>query len=155
EIFEYPSGLISIAGGKLTGYRKMAEKVVDMVIRRIESKKNLHFPASNTRNILLSGGLFTSEEDYQKKIKEYSLELKNTGVPLKEANILANRYGSNIPDLLSLLPKAKELSSDISISLQLEILYSIYFESALTLSDFFIRRTSYLYFNMHFVKTNQ
>ncbi|MBA4145103.1 MAG: glycerol-3-phosphate dehydrogenase, partial [Cytophaga sp.] len=34
EIFESPTGLISIAGGKLTGYRKMAERVVDLVIRK-------------------------------------------------------------------------------------------------------------------------
>ena len=34
EIFESPSGLISIAGGKLTGYRKMAERVVNLVIRK-------------------------------------------------------------------------------------------------------------------------
>ncbi len=31
ETFVYPSGLISIAGGKLTGYRKMAERIVDRV----------------------------------------------------------------------------------------------------------------------------
>ncbi|MBW7462073.1 FAD-dependent oxidoreductase, partial [Paenibacillus sepulcri] len=29
EIFRSPSGLLSIAGGKLTGYRKMAEAVVN------------------------------------------------------------------------------------------------------------------------------
>ena len=34
EIFESPSGLISIAGGKLTGYRKMAERVVDLVVKK-------------------------------------------------------------------------------------------------------------------------
>src|SRR6185503_5990685 len=33
EIFESKSGLISIAGGKLTGYRKMAERVVDLVVK--------------------------------------------------------------------------------------------------------------------------
>ncbi|HNP79198.1 MAG TPA: glycerol-3-phosphate dehydrogenase/oxidase, partial [Cyclobacteriaceae bacterium] len=34
EIFESESGLISIAGGKLTGYRKMAERVVDLLARK-------------------------------------------------------------------------------------------------------------------------
>ena len=28
EIWESQSGLVTIAGGKLTGYRKMAEKIV-------------------------------------------------------------------------------------------------------------------------------
>lgn len=36
ELFESPSGLISIAGGKLTGFRVMAEKVMDVVAERIK-----------------------------------------------------------------------------------------------------------------------
>ena len=32
EIFESETGLLSIAGGKLTGFRKMAEKIVDVVV---------------------------------------------------------------------------------------------------------------------------
>ena len=35
EIWEADSGLITIAGGKLTGYRKMAENVLDLVVRII------------------------------------------------------------------------------------------------------------------------
>ena len=36
EIFVSASGLISIAGGKLTGYRKMAERTVDKIAKRME-----------------------------------------------------------------------------------------------------------------------
>ena len=35
EIFESETGLISIAGGKLTGYRKMAERIMDLVAKKI------------------------------------------------------------------------------------------------------------------------
>ena len=35
EIFESESGLLSIAGGKLTGYRKMSERIMDKVVRRL------------------------------------------------------------------------------------------------------------------------
>ncbi len=38
EIFETDSNLIAIAGGKLTGYRKMAEKVVNLVQKRLEKQ---------------------------------------------------------------------------------------------------------------------
>ena len=38
EIFESDSGLISIAGGKLTGYRKMAQRVNEVVIKRLKEK---------------------------------------------------------------------------------------------------------------------
>jgi len=35
EIFESPSGLLSLGGGKLTTYRRIAEKVVDRVVARL------------------------------------------------------------------------------------------------------------------------
>lgn len=34
EIWESPSGLLTIAGGKLTGYRKMAENIVDKIVEK-------------------------------------------------------------------------------------------------------------------------
>ncbi|MFM1876646.1 MAG: hypothetical protein RL266_2383, partial [Bacteroidota bacterium] len=37
EIFISQHGLISIAGGKLTGYRKMAERTVDLALRQLEA----------------------------------------------------------------------------------------------------------------------
>ena len=39
EVFIAPSGIISIAGGKLTGFRKMAERVVNIVEQRLFRKK--------------------------------------------------------------------------------------------------------------------
>ncbi len=39
EMFVSSSGLITIAGGKLTGYRKMAERVVDVVARKMREEK--------------------------------------------------------------------------------------------------------------------
>jgi len=44
EIFESKSGLLSIAGGKLTGYRKMAERVVDRVGDQMKKKHQRHRP---------------------------------------------------------------------------------------------------------------
>ena len=42
EIFVSDSGLISIAGGKLTGYRKMAERVVNRLSKKWMKKKELN-----------------------------------------------------------------------------------------------------------------
>lgn len=50
EIWESESGLITIAGGKLTGYRKMAETIVNLVAKKFEQEKILNtLPAK--RNI--------------------------------------------------------------------------------------------------------
>ena len=54
EIFESKSGLITIAGGKLTGYRKMAQRVVD----RIYDKKGGAKPPCFTDQIPLPESKF-------------------------------------------------------------------------------------------------
>ncbi len=51
EIFVSESGLISIAGGKLTGYRKMAERIVNIVGKELGMSKGCE-----TEDIALSGG---------------------------------------------------------------------------------------------------
>src|SRR5690606_31907499 len=62
EVFISETGLISIAGGKLTGYRKLAEQVVNKAI-------SLNFPGNQTRSkteqIKLAGGDFESAEAVQ------------------------------------------------------------------------------------------
>jgi len=39
EIFHSKTGLISIAGGKLTGYRKMSQRVIETVLKIMDAKK--------------------------------------------------------------------------------------------------------------------
>lgn len=56
EIFLAPSGLISIAGGKLTGFRKMAEKVVNLVAMQLEEEYGPIYPPCTTDRIAVSGG---------------------------------------------------------------------------------------------------
>ena len=55
EIFESDTGLISIAGGKLTGYRKMAEKVVDRLFHRLEREQKIEMVETKTTHIDLDG----------------------------------------------------------------------------------------------------
>jgi glycerol-3-phosphate dehydrogenase len=56
EIFRYDSGLITIAGGKLTGYRKMAERIVDLVAGRLLKATGKSFGPCITARLRLSGG---------------------------------------------------------------------------------------------------
>ena len=67
EIFVSKSELISIAGGKLTGYRKMAERIVDLVAKKYLRRFTEEFKKTQTESILLSGGKF---EDFN-EVKSY------------------------------------------------------------------------------------
>ena len=49
EMFESESGLISIIGGKLTTYRRMAERAVDLAARKLEIKSRMNRRSSQSR----------------------------------------------------------------------------------------------------------
>ena len=68
EIFTSETGLISIAGGKLTGYRKMAERVVDRIAKKMEEEYSRELKECTTDKIPLCGN-----EDFKKfkNVKKY------------------------------------------------------------------------------------
>ena len=80
EIFESRSGLISIAGGKLTGYRKMAERVVNLVIKKHFDDRN--FEPCRTDQIKLAGNAFSSVKDVKKFAQGISAKLGTSGTPV-------------------------------------------------------------------------
>src|SRR5699024_3220108 len=54
EIFISNSGLISIAGGKLTGYRKMDEDAVNTVVKQLKEEEDLLYSSSETNHLPIS-----------------------------------------------------------------------------------------------------
>ena len=70
EIFESESGLLSIAGGKLTGYRKMAERIINKIAKKEEKKDNKLKPCA-TDKVILTGGPFENG----KKVDEYTSDI--------------------------------------------------------------------------------
>jgi len=65
EIFTSESSLLSMAGGKLTGYRKMSERIVNLVMEQLGDEENLHWIKSRTKEISLEGGPFADEHEVQ------------------------------------------------------------------------------------------
>lgn len=63
EIWIGDSGLVTIAGGKLTGYRKMAEDVVDLLARQFQEEFGRTFPSCQTKHMPISGGDFGGSEN--------------------------------------------------------------------------------------------
>ncbi|GIQ66234.1 hypothetical protein PACILC2_48020 [Paenibacillus cisolokensis] len=70
EIFVSPSGLVSIAGGKLTGYRKMAENVVNSVLERLVREGRATQTPCKTKQIPISGGDVGGSDRYPQFVKE-------------------------------------------------------------------------------------
>jgi glycerol-3-phosphate dehydrogenase len=152
EIFLSESGLISIAGGKLTGYRTMAKKVLKIVTRRITTATGREFPKCQTRKMRLSGGEFPFYPETAKLIEyadqKYD-EAKQTGITSEHFKRLFYRYGMNI-DLIT--EKAFEFYNITKKSenawLKAEIWYAVDYEMITSIEDFFIRRTGMFFFNV-------
>ncbi len=150
EIFLSDTGLISIAGGKLTGYRMMAKNVVKIVTERIEKNTGRRFAKCQTKHLRLSGGDFPFYPE-SIKLTEYADmkydEAKQTGITVKEFNKLFYRYGTNMDFIINKAYDFYNQLRDTSIAwIKAEIWYSVHYESAATISDFFIRRTGMIFF---------
>lgn len=144
EIFESSSGLISIAGGKLTGYRKMAERVVDMVIRR--SFNNRELKSCYTDKISLCEDTFTNAGDVQAYKKALAVNLAPFGLQ-PYANYLVETYGRQTDDILLSLNQFPDEHESIRLA-RAELRLTLENEMVQTPLDFFIRRTGMLYFDI-------
>lgn len=102
EIWESASGLITIAGGKLTGYRRMAETVVDRVAAGLWREHGLRFRACPTRKLPVSGGCVESGEAFEEFVRAKRSEAEARGVPGELASKWARMYGSNADRLIEL-----------------------------------------------------
>ncbi|MBI2721269.1 MAG: FAD-dependent oxidoreductase [Bacteroidetes bacterium] len=155
EMFLSSSGMITIAGGKLTGYRKMAERVVNAIAYSIFQKQNRKLKECSTQHIPLSGGDMKSSDSFDELIKSKSKEGIAFGLTLYEALLLIHRYGSNVDQLYLICENLKKENSELPLFLRAQVHYAIDYEMCLSPQDFFIRRTGALYFNIQEVKKYQ
>lgn len=140
EIMVSQSGLMSIAGGKLTGYRLMAEKIVDLTAKKL----NRNFGPCKTRDYRLSGGEFSSEQEFANTLADLIKEGEKLAIPAGAIRQWFYRYGRNSKLILEKLKGATDPSAEKILAAELE--YSIENEMTARLSDFVIRRTGKIFF---------
>jgi glycerol-3-phosphate dehydrogenase len=153
EIWESPSGLITIAGGKLTGYRKMAEMIVNMVNRKFQKEGYKSYPPSQTKSIPISGGDIGELISFDRFVRGKIDKGKEFGLSSLDAEWLAKRYGSNVDNLFEIIQLSIQDTDSYEIppAILAQIKYSIAEEMTVKPVDFFIRRTGALYFDIQWV----
>jgi len=147
EIFESETGLLSIAGGKLTGYRKMAERIVDRLSKKIREDKDKKLSDCVTDKIYLSGGVFKDGNDVHRYQKEVEQQVVSFGLDPYYAEYLVSNYGRQTGDIFKLFRQRQETDPEIRLALS-ELVFTIENEAVHSLLDFFERRTGRLYFNI-------
>lgn len=145
EMWESNRGLLTIAGGKLTGYRKMAEMVVDYVVSKFPTSP---YGPSVTRHLPLSGGDIGGSGRFENFVKIKAEEGMSYGFSYEEAYHLAQTYGSNVDALFVYAPVLKNNIYGLPLPIAVKLAYAVQFELACTPADFLIRRTGDLYFNI-------
>jgi len=151
EIWLSNSGLITIAGGKLTGYRKMAETVVDHISKEFSINTNKIYKDCQTKDLPISGGEVGGSKGLQYYKKRF--ESVGTAIGLNEIEYeqLSRRYGSNIEQLLNIGLRNIKDNYDLPLTVFLPLEYGIQYEMIVKPVDFFVRRTSTLYFQIDVV----
>lgn len=143
EIFVSPSGLISIAGGKLTGYRKMAERVVDMVTERSGREDLLE---CFTDKISLNKNNFNHAEAvaaFRQSIHD-QLDAFNLSA---YSDYLVENYGRQTENVIRQLQAFHDDDPSVQLA-RAELKFTIENEMVVSILDFFIRRTGMLFFDM-------
>ncbi|NWQ41381.1 FAD-dependent oxidoreductase [Bacillus sp. EB106-08-02-XG196] len=150
EIWESKTGLLTIAGGKLTGYRKMAEAIVDRISVSLGKEKSISYQNCKTKNLPISGGHVGGSDNYPAYTIEKTAKGIEKGLTSLESEQLALMYGSNVDEVYDLLLENKNDALKYGIPNQLfaKLVYSIQCEMAATPIDFFTRRTGSVLFNI-------
>ncbi len=134
-ILESPSGLITVAGGKFTTHREIAQKLVDLVIKRLAR------PAAicPTLETPFPGARPLDAAD------EPNAAAAMRSIPADAAQILTERYGTRAPIVARIAATRPELAEPLARgcpALAAEVVHAVGSEMAHSVGDFLIRRTS-------------
>ncbi len=151
EIFTSDTGLISMAGGKLTGYRKMAERVVNRVARKMKEDHDIEVAETKTAEIPLCGSDFKKYKHVKKYIAEVYERIKADGFGEYDAWFLVTNYGKQTENILERYRDIQAEDASIRMA-RAELQFCIEYEMVINPMDFFIRRTGRLYFDIQSVR---
>ncbi len=148
EIFEAEDGLISIAGGKLTGYRRMALEIVDLVAKKLRRTYKKDCDASGTHKIPLTKKPFSHYGNVKRYVKKTAVRLKEKGLNPARAEYLVSNYGKQSKKILNTIEKLKPKVDPEEALIMAELSYCLKNELVMSSVDFLERRTGRLYFDM-------
>ena len=133
EIFTANNGLISIAGGKLTAFRRMAQRIID----KIETTEK-RFGNCKTAHIPLVGSVGLEAKGYKKLIEKLTIY---TSKFQKQKNLirLVHSYGNASFEMMD------NATDDLSL-VYAEIKYCVENESLEHLADYYSRRSGKVLF---------
>lgn len=133
-LFTSPSGLVTLAGGKLTAFRAMGRRIVDQL-----------FPATRGQDTLKAASFLPGAAAPQPTGADLARWARETGVTAEWLEGLAHRYGCRLEEVARELPPAGELPP-MHRWMVAAARHAVNHEMAVRLVDLLWRRTSELLF---------
>jgi glycerol-3-phosphate dehydrogenase len=127
EIMDGPGGMLTVAGGKLTSYRSMAERVVDRCEERLGRRPS---PSATTEEALPGG-------DFSETFEELCSRVEAMGLAPDEAERVTRLYGN---EAFQIFCEEKGISEEKGLAA--EVRQAVLNEGALTLEDYWVRRSA-------------
>lgn len=144
DLVREDDGLITLSGGKITDYRKMAEGAMKLIQELLQTEFKKEFTLVDSKTYQVSGGKIDPQ-----KVDETLVELVEIGVgkglEKADAEYLADLYGTNVTQIFEKLDSFKPFSG-LSLRESLSLDYAMNEEMTLTPADFLVRRTNHLLF---------
>ncbi|WP_161975319.1 glycerol-3-phosphate dehydrogenase/oxidase [Tengunoibacter tsumagoiensis] len=141
-VLQGSSGLVTVTGGKLTTYRRMAQDAIDVISQRDGAK-----PVHPTLNLPLQGSAGWNR-------LQHDINRRGAQAGLKPSIIkhLGHSYGTEAAVILKLIEQDPSLAQPFVDDLpyiRAEVPYACQYEMAMTPYDFMARRTSIILEDWH------
>jgi len=132
-VLQEDNGMVTIVGGKLTTYRRMAQDTVDVL-----AKRDAMPIAHPTERLALSGAI-----NWKQARADLAQRCAELGIDAEIEHSLAFNYGSHALEILDLVAARRELGERLITDLpfiRAEVVYACRDEMALRLEDALARR---------------
>jgi glycerol-3-phosphate dehydrogenase len=142
-LFEGPSGIIGLIGGKLTNYRMLAGHVIDMVLAQL-TRRDRSFstlPKCTTSKVMLGG--WTDHADFLATADLVARRGQLLSLDPQTVQHLVATYGKDALAIIELVEQNHELAERICLdfpAIMAEVSYCLADEMVVTLDDMLSRR---------------
>ena len=144
SLTEAEDGLITLAGGKLTDYRIMANGAMEKILEKLHDKFSKNFTLQDSAEIKVAGGDFDSD-NAEEELARIAKEGEEAGLSKADATEIANLFGSEAEQIYDYARTIKP-ADGLSLGETAALDYSLAEEMTLTPVDYLLRRTYHILF---------
>ncbi|MGM9904266.1 alpha-glycerophosphate oxidase [Enterococcus sp. 10A9_DIV0425] len=139
-----PDGLVTLSGGKITDYRKMAEGAMKLIRQLLKDEYGVETKEIDSKKYPVSGGDFdpTKQEEMVREFAQIGIE---AGLSEEDATYIADFYGTNAKRIFELAKEMKPYPG-LTLAESARLRYALEEEMVLAPGDYLIRRTNHMLF---------